>query len=149
MTLQEIFVLVNKLWNPTSSHINTCTSQLILFTNKDSFGISVTVIKLRILDITKSREKVPKGTSILNSCVVCTNAKWSCIYVSCCMHCKSIPSYNYPCTLQWIIFSSVWIISISLQVLKAFLNPEFWSDITFWCDPKQDDNLEWQKSKLL
>lgn len=117
------------------SHKHVHTSQLLLFSNRASFRMSpVSVIKLRILDILKSWEKVLKDTSILNGCVVSTNAKWT--YVSCCMHCKSIPSYNYLCTLQWVIFSSVWIILISLQVLKTFINPDFWSDITFWNESK-------------
>lgn len=117
------------------SHKHVHTSQFLLFSNRDFFGMSpVTVIKLRILDIPKSWEKALEGTSILNGCVASTNEKWTCVYVSCCMHCKSIPLYNYPCRLQWIIFSSVWIVSISLQVLKTFINPDFWSDITFWIE---------------
>lgn len=75
------------------SHKHVHTSQLLLFSNRASFRMSpVSVIKLRILDILKSWEKVLKDTSILNGCVVSTNAKW--IYVSCCMHCKSIPSLH-------------------------------------------------------
>lgn len=126
------------------------TSQLLFFSNRGSFGMSpVTVIKQRIFDIPKSWEKVLEDTSISNGCVTSTNAKWTCVYVSCCMHCKSIPSYSYHYTLQWITFSSAWIIPISLQVLKTFINPDFWSDITFWSEPRQDNNLEQQKSKLL
>lgn len=73
------------------SHINICTHLTCFFFPTDSFGMSpVTVIKLKTLDIPKPWEKVLKSTSILNSCITSTNAKWTCIYVSYCMHCKSI-----------------------------------------------------------
>lgn len=118
------------------SHINTYTHTSIAF----FFPANTWYTKVM-------REKVLKGTFILNSCNTSTNVKWPCTSLSCYMHCINIPSYNYPCTFQWVIFSAVWIIPISLQVLKTLINPDFRSDIMF--EVKQNRMTTWSSKNWI